>query len=1245
MNQQSLNTLLEYIQFILTNKPIPEDLRTPMDSDLAPLQDALFTLSDTLCEFNSFAHNICIGNLDAPLPSRTNLLAGNLKELHSVLKHLTWQTKQVSDGDYSQRISFLGEFSTAFNTMIEQLQEREYLLLEQSKIHEQSMEVLMAIIDAHMDWIFVTDKYTNQLIYNNQAKSESLTSFQRNRDKIFHSPAMGNHLKQTIKNNKLTNLIYYYRPTKTYYSINSYPMNWKNTAAIVHYISDITSSQLEKEALSQIAYLDELTGSYNRRYCTQMMHNFKARKTPFSLVMADLNDLKIANDQFGHTVGDEYICTVVDIFKRHTRNFDIICRIGGDEFILLLHNCPEHAAQMKMQEISAEIDSIHRDYRLSISYGITYVDTWDWISPDEIIRTADTKMYAFKHSFKLNQLQESESMLSIQHLYTNLENFQQIIAPLNQEKECLVQLFTTDLNEQDAVLLAQTIQSLLPEAIILGCSACDVIYEGTHEKGTLITIEQYRNAKICAGIQSYANQSPLEVNALLRANYETDIPNMIRILFGGHYGDTYDFLECFNMTFPDVAIAGGLVSDSAVTEQIAFVFDTKGFYEQAFTYCSVIGPKIQFLSKVNTSTELISSAYTINETNGTDILLIENEPACQWFEQNLGFNATTVYKDFDDISKNDPLVRFQLILENQNGSNRVLCYSPERNQISQYYSKLPSDIKFRIGYASPSKCVEECKNICLEIQQQPVEFLFAYSCLIRKLYLHNCSSWELAPFGSHVSGVYLLGEFGYTNDTCQLYNGSTVLCGIAEGHSHLPLEMNVFDSLDQIQNEHEDLLDFIHSKREKAISDEASKLFTSMIHQEEHNQEYLSLDSNLDLYNVVQYERDNANKHFTKLCMLKVINAELLIGYLGRTNYYCQLKLLLNSLIKDYLEANNLQYCISTYVVHYDTIIFASNNTLDSSDFLRCMSEFEAHFKSIQYDLEIQPFIARFVMVSDQENLLDAAYNQLQLHYSTQDHFIIGDTSTDIHTIVQKEVQIIHTINYAIKNKKVIPFYQGIYNNNLKCIDKYESLMRLEDEKGNILPPIAFLGIAKKYRLYLTLTKLMVKQVLKDFQDSDFAVAINISSLDIESKEIRNFIKECISTFSHPERLVFEILEDECFKDTNKLKEFVKEIKSFGSKVAIDDFGSGYSNLLELIKIRPDYIKIDGQIIKDIHNNFSNELIITTISSLSNKMEVQLVAEFVENIDIQHEVERHGITYSQGYFFSVPQPMHLIPTK
>jgi len=243
---------------------------------------------------------------------------------------------------------------------------------------------------------------------------------------------------------------------------------------------------------------------------------------------------------------------------------------------------------------------------------------------------------------------------------------------------------------------------------------------------------------------------------------------------------------------------------------------------------------------------------------------------------------------------------------------------------------------------------------------------------------------------------------------------------------------------------------------------------------------------------------------------------------------------------------------------------------------------------------------------------------------------------------VRERYHMVNVINYAISHNKVIPYFQGIYDNTNNCIHHYEALMRLEDEKGKIYYPGSFLEVARSYGLlYDSMSRIMITKVFEKFSTiENKKVSLNLSVRDLKNPDLINYIFSFLSTTDHPENFVFEILENEDIEDYEELVAFVDKIHSLGAQISIDDFGSGFSNLLHIANIHSDYIKIDGSIVKRCCEDQESQNLIAFVADwkrLSNK-KFAIIAEFVENDSIQKVLLDFSIDYSQGYLFSKPEP-------
>ncbi len=129
---------------------------------------------------------------------------------------------------------------------------------------------------------------------------------------------------------------------------------------------------------------------------------------------------------------------------------------------------------------------------------------------------------------------------------------------------------------------------------------------------------------------------------------------------------------------------------------------------------------------------------------------------------------------------------------------------------------------------------------------------------------------------------------------------------------------------------------------------------------------------------------------------------------------------------------------------------------------------------------------------------------------------------------------------------------------------------------------------------------------------------------------------EMLKKYDIASRVVFEIVESEGIEDFKEINNFIDKVKELGCKIAIDDFGSGYSNFEYLIKLNADYIKIDGSLIKDILIKKSNEEIVITIIDFAKRQGFKTIAEFVSTKEIFEKVKDLGIDYAQGYYIDEP---------
>ncbi len=229
-------------------------------------------------------------------------------------------------------------------------------------------------------------------------------------------------------------------------------------------------------------------------------------------------------------------------------------------------------------------------------------------------------------------------------------------------------------------------------------------------------------------------------------------------------------------------------------------------------------------------------------------------------------------------------------------------------------------------------------------------------------------------------------------------------------------------------------------------------------------------------------------------------------------------------------------------------------------------------------------------------------------------------------------------IKKAIENNKIVPYFQPIVDNQTHQIVKYESLVRLIGSNNQIIAPYLFLDIAKKSRIYESISKIMIEQTFKYFVNKEMDFSINISINDIENFETHQFIFEQLKTYDLGSRVTFEILESEGITNYGIVASFIAKVKQYGAKIAIDDFGTGYSNFSHIINLHVDFIKIDGSLINTMLYDENLRVVVETIVTFAKKLGIKTVAEFVDSKELYEYVASIGIDYSQGFYISKPKP-------
>jgi len=396
-------------------------------------------------------------------------------------------------------------------------------------------------------------------------------------------------------------------------------------------------------------------------------------------------------------------------------------------------------------------------------------------------------------------------------------------------------------------------------------------------------------------------------------------------------------------------------------------------------------------------------------------------------------------------------------------------------------------------------------------------------------------------------------------------------------------------------------------------------------------QENMRLDSLTKLYNRFKYDEDIHNEKFYGFYLVNIDKFKYINDYYGTKigdKVLQKVALILKSIIQDYPE-------LKLYRLGADDFGILTSRSVDFQLELKIFEYFEKHEINVG---EFQFKISISIAYSEETPYFEKANIALKrIKNSSRIKFLVYSKEIDNKEQILQNIEKTKILYNALKEKKVIPYFQGIADVKTGKIVKYEVLSRVERENGQVESIFPYLQIAKDNKLYSQITKNVLLQSVEIFKENKIPFNINFSIEDIMDESIINILDDIIE--NDPEVIkciTFEILESESIHDYSIIKNFITNMKKVGAKVAIDDFGSGYSNFEHIINLDIDFIKIDGSLIKNIAIDKNSFNIVSLINSFAKKSGIMTVAEFVEDEQIYNTLKIIGIDYAQGYYFAKP---------
>ncbi len=243
------------------------------------------------------------------------------------------------------------------------------------------------------------------------------------------------------------------------------------------------------------------------------------------------------------------------------------------------------------------------------------------------------------------------------------------------------------------------------------------------------------------------------------------------------------------------------------------------------------------------------------------------------------------------------------------------------------------------------------------------------------------------------------------------------------------------------------------------------------------------------------------------------------------------------------------------------------------------------------------------------------------------------------------ELQWVTRIKRALEQNYFLLLLQAVrpLSNRYDAVH-YEVLLRLDEGKGDIIPPMSFIPAAERYDMMPLLDKWVINATFRLMREEQIknnrnhVYNINLSGQTLGDAEILDYISEQIDHYGiDASHLCFEITETAVIANLSLAIDFIGRMKKIGCMFALDDFGSGLSSFAYLKKLPVDFIKIDGEFVRDIINDPMDRAIVSAINDIGHEIGLITVAEYVENHEVLDLLKQIGIDYVQGFAVDKPK--------
>ncbi|MEZ8517941.1 EAL domain-containing protein [Vibrio cyclitrophicus] len=806
----------------------------------------------------------------------------------------------------------------------------------------------------------------------------------------------------------------------------------------------------------------------------------------------------------------------------------------------------------------------------------------------------------------------------------------------NDNKQYLIQLFSAQSSDV-ARGIASIALKRLNRATLIGQSARHVICDNCLESTcTLIIISEFNETRLSTAVQPFTGNPSHDSQALTaQLNLSEDTKTVIS-LCDQVEGRDYPIYNAFENLPYALPVAGGLCHEN---EFGRWVMHNEEIYQHACVAVALSNPKLKVWSDAYSEWNPIGMKLRVTRAEGHRLYALNDKPAIEVFKHYLADGKDLPFSQLMSF----PLYRE---LGRKKGISTPLRINDD--------GSIEFDSPWHIGeeaqfcYNHPSLTAEKVRHGAEMLAIHQPESVIIYNCVSRLEFID--SKLELKPFEGIVNtcGAYCMGELYRNEDRQEILHHSLTYIAMRESDEidefrcgGYQRDSTVSPLLNLVRNAVADL-DSMNIQMEEKLHQQARRLTESY-----------RIDSRTGLPNrIVLKERLNMILFTEHLLTLKLTNFHQVNEKYG----YQVGDQLLQDLSNYFVERLHLRVVKESKVkvelfsigVGEWAIIF--NASVDSTKIEQRFVEFADDIEHTNFEpygltdidyLSVSlcgGFASRCDFLSDSgDQILLKAIEARRYGVRNNTHITNAKNIQVSEEDRKEQLGWLSCVSRAILDQNIITYSQPIVAAGTHEMIAQECLVRIMESDGSIIPPGKFLPIIADTHLYTRLSRHMIKSTIGYMADKQSSFSINLSPQDLLSDKTLEVLEAAISGMNDPTRLGLEVLESEQIKDYGRMIEVCDHFRALGTRIIVDDFGSGYSNIDEIIKLEPQVIKLDGSLIRNIDKDEKQRNITSQLVRLCQVFNAKTVAEFVHNQQVCDIAEQMGVDYLQGYHFGEPK--------